>query len=177
MNNKPKKINKTKTNLIYDIVIFFVFLVSYDPEITGVALHEWMGVAFAGSIIVHLLLHWKWIVQITKRLFSRLPDKTRMNYFLNLLLLVDVAGITFTGFMISGTVLPVFGMRAPRTEFWLDLHEFFAGAGAALIGSHLALHWKWLLNAGKRFILSPLDLVGAAPKPRPQYQNIQQKEI
>lgn len=177
MKNKPKKINKTKANFLLDIVLFFVFLTTYDPDITGDTLHEWMGLGFGTMIVVHLLMHWKWIVQVTKRFFGKLPTKTRINYILNLLLFIDVVNIGFSGMMISESVLPTFGFRGPGTDFWENTHEMFAEASIVLVGAHLALHWKWLLNAAKRFVLTPLDLVSTVTKRKPQLQTIQQKEI
>jgi hypothetical protein len=31
-------------------------------------LHIWVGVALVIMVVVHLLLHWRWIVSVTKRL-------------------------------------------------------------------------------------------------------------
>jgi len=32
--------------------------------------HDWSGIIFILLVIVHLVLHWKWIVCITKNIFS-----------------------------------------------------------------------------------------------------------
>ena len=63
--------NRNKTNLIVDSAIFLAFLVALAPRFSGLALHEWLGVAFGGAIVTHLLLHWQWIVEVTKRLCER----------------------------------------------------------------------------------------------------------
>lgn len=108
--NKP---NRSKVNLVVDIVIFLAFLIATAPHFTGIAIHEWLGLAFGAAIVTHLLLHWQWIVETTKRIFSKLPGKTRLNYALNILLFIDVTLIAFTGIMISKSALPT------RGSLWL----------------------------------------------------------
>lgn len=108
--NKP---NRSKVNLVVDIVIFVAFLIATAPHFTGIAIHEWLGLAFGAAIVTHLLLHWQWIVETTKRIFSKLPGKTRLNYALNILLFIDVTLIAFTGIMISKSALPT------RGSLWL----------------------------------------------------------
>jgi hypothetical protein len=34
-------------------------------------IHDWGGVLMGMAALVHLILHWRWIVAMTKRLFTR----------------------------------------------------------------------------------------------------------
>ena len=34
-------------------------------------LHDWGGIAMTVLVIVHIVLHWKWIVVMTKKLFGK----------------------------------------------------------------------------------------------------------
>ncbi|MBA7641135.1 hypothetical protein ES703_48808 [subsurface metagenome] len=36
-------------------------------------LHDWVAVALLVMIIIHLILHWKWIVYVTKSYFKEKP--------------------------------------------------------------------------------------------------------
>ena len=38
---------------------------------TWVDIHTWAGLIFIIVVILHLILHWKWIVVMTKNLFKR----------------------------------------------------------------------------------------------------------
>ena len=38
---------------------------------TWITLHDWVGVALAIVIVLHLVLHWHWIVYMTKKLFQK----------------------------------------------------------------------------------------------------------
>ena len=55
----------TKNNLILDITIFAAFLAIASPKLTGNTIHEWLALALAAAIVVHLLFHWKWLVTIS----------------------------------------------------------------------------------------------------------------
>lgn len=44
------------------------FLFSRDMWIT---LHDWVGVVLVIAVIIHLILHWKWIVHMTKSFFKQ----------------------------------------------------------------------------------------------------------
>lgn len=37
---------------------------------TWTDIHMWLAVIFMGLVVIHLALHWKWIMQVTSRLFS-----------------------------------------------------------------------------------------------------------
>jgi hypothetical protein len=63
-------------------------------------------------------------------------------------------------------VLPVFGLQIATNPAWRFLHSSAADFSLLLIGLHLALHWKWILNTTKRYMIAPL-------KRRTQPQNLQ----
>ncbi len=73
------------------------FLVSFAPYSTGIPIHEWLGLAVGGVIIVHLLLHWDWIVKTTRSLFNTDPRRKRINYLLNTLIFMDTVIVIFSG--------------------------------------------------------------------------------
>jgi cytochrome b len=155
--------NRNKTNLIVDIAIFLAFLVAMAPHFSGMALHEWLGIAFGAAIITHLLLHWQWLVEVTKRFFSKTQWSARINYILNALLFIDITLIIFSGLMISEVALPFVGIQLAQSGSWRGLHGTAANLFLVLVGLHVALHWQWIVNMFKRFVLTPL-----APRRAPQ---------
>jgi len=159
-----KKSNATKTNLIVDIGLFTSFLIAMAPEATGLLIHEWLGIAFGAAIVGHLLLHWKWLVQVTRRFFGKLPPQTRGNYILNTLLFVDVIFVILSGLMISQVATPSLGQG--NAGIWYGLHETSANLSMLLVAGHLALHWKWILNAIKRYAIKPVISIGQVRKPQ-----------
>jgi cytochrome b len=151
-----KKISLANVNLLFDIVIFTAFLLSLDPHATGHAIHEWLGIALIAAIVTHLLLHWKWIVQVTTRFFRKLSMQARLNYILNALFFVDFTILVFTGLMISETALPTLGIYIARDKSLRRLHTLSADLIVLIVGLHVAIHWKLIFNAIKRYILRPI---------------------
>ena len=58
---------------------------------------------------IQVLLHWSWVIEISKRFFGKAQTIARVNYVLNLLLFLMITTIIFTGLMISETVMPLRG--------------------------------------------------------------------
>jgi hypothetical protein len=144
--------NRNRTNLIVDSAIFVAFLVAMAPHFSGMAVHEWLGIAFGAAIVTHLLLHWQWIVEVTKRFFGKAQWSARVNYILNALLFVDITLIIFSGLMISEVALPLIGIEPGQGGAWRGLHETTANLFLLLVGLHVALHWHWIVNMVKRLI-------------------------
>jgi Domain of unknown function (DUF4405) len=149
------KTSSTLRNLLVDGTIFVGFLLATDPHATGQAIHEWLGIAFGVGIITHLLLHWKWIVNVVKRFFSRLPGQVRINALLNSLLFSAMTLIIFSGIMISKVVLSTFGLTGQHDGIWRVVHSTATNIALLLMGLHVALHWKWIVNALKRYLWQP----------------------
>ena len=159
-----------KTNLLIDIGIFGVFLVGANPNLTGLALHEWLGLALAGTLVVHLLLHWRWIATVTLHFFRQLIHDSRLQYVVDLALFISFTTVMMSGLMISRIVLPFLGIALTRNPAWLPLHNLSANATLALIAVHTALHWDWVVKTFKRYLVDPVAgllhgkrLPGSAP--------------
>lgn len=123
------------------------------PQATGIPIHEFVGFLVIIPLIVHLIMDWRWIVNITKRLFKKVPAETRFNYFLDWLLFFLFVVATFTGVLISEAALPAFGINLVIDPFWSQLHDMSANLMTIVLGVHLAMHWKWIVTNVKKYIL------------------------
>ena len=112
--HQTKTKNQTKTKLIIDVIIFTAFLIAMDPHSSGIAVHEWLATSLIAALVVHLLLSWDWITQVTRRFLSRTNTQSRINYILNWFLFIDGTVIMLSGFMISESVLPFLGITLPH---------------------------------------------------------------
>ncbi|MBK8988346.1 MAG: DUF4405 domain-containing protein [Chloroflexi bacterium] len=142
----------TKQNLWVNLAIVSGFLVALQPHLTGMAIHEWLSLALAGAFLTHILLHWRWVYQTTRRFFSKLARQSRINFILNLVLLTAFTLIIFSGLMISEEVLPFLGLQGTHGGGWKWLHTTSADAVVWLVGLHIALHWKWIVSASKKYL-------------------------
>lgn len=154
--------NQTKTKLVVDLLLFGAFLIAMDPRSSGISVHEWLATSLFGVLIVHLLLSWDWIVQVTRRFIGKIHTQSRINYILNGLLFIDGTVIMLSGFMISQAVLPSLGIQLPRNFAWRGLHELSTNLFLVLLGLHTAFHWSWVVNAFKRYVFQPIGHVFSA---------------
>lgn len=165
MHVERKQRNQNTINLAVDSTIFVAFLIAMAPHFSGTAVHEWLSIAFGAAIITHLLLHWQWLVEVTKRFFTRTQWSARINYLLNTLLFIAMTIVIFTGLMISEVALPVFGVHMASGGVWRGLHETSANVVVIIVGLHIALHWQWIVNTVKRYVIAPLLPRRRAPQP------------
>jgi hypothetical protein len=101
--------NKTKLNYSLDAVIGVAFALSavtgmafllmgsggyqggrnpgFATELLGISrttwsdLHTWASLVMIAGVVVHLVLHWKWIVCVTKQMVPSRPRRTREHPF------------------------------------------------------------------------------------------------
>lgn len=146
-----------KTNFIIDLTVFLGFLLALEPRLTGTPIHEWFTLAFAGMLVIHLLIHWQWVVNITKRFFANPLHITRLNYLLAALIFVGFIGIVTSGLMISENVLPALGLHGSNNFAWRQIHETVTNLTLLLVALHFALHWDWIKNAVRRLFITPFQ--------------------
>jgi hypothetical protein len=146
----------TKKKLILDITMFGAFLVVSNPHLTGMTVHEWLGVSLIGALITHLLFNWEWIVNVGRTFFKKLWHQSRLNFVVDTAFFIVMTGVLFSGLMISESVLPTLGIQLNASRNWRSIHFMLSDASVILLGLHFALHWKWVANNVGRYIVNPV---------------------
>ena len=131
-----------------DAVALAVYLAAATPALTGVAVHEWLGIGVFVVFFVHAVQHAGWIAD-TVRAAVRAPARVA-NLALDALILAAFMVVTVSGLLISGAVLPAFGLYADGYYFWDPLHAIAAKALLALLLVHVVVHWKWIYSFFKK---------------------------
>lgn len=114
--NSARRWSSNKVNLWFDIAIFIAALLAPVMTFTGLAIHEWLGIGLGLAIVTHLLLHWQWIAQTTKRFFGRTNWTARLNYLVNSLFFIDLTIIVVTGLLMSEVALRQLGITLPESN-------------------------------------------------------------
>ena len=133
-------------------MLFLGFVFVYSDDFTGLGLHEWIGIAFGTALLVHLSLHWDWVVRTTRHMFTA-SGRRRFMWLMNFMLAADLVLCIGSGIVISG--LRIFGVTFSGDEFWASLHGTTAVVAIALIGIHVGLDWRWMTNALRRMTTRP----------------------
>jgi hypothetical protein len=131
-----------------DAAILTGFIVAYSFNFTGDAIHEWVGLALGLVLVVHLTLHWDWVVRATRNLIRR-RGLDRVIWLVNLALLLAMTLCVMSGLLISRAALPELGIIVLNTAFWSHLHELTAEATLGLVPVHVALRWKWIVAVAR----------------------------
>ncbi len=144
--------SKMKINFFLDLLIVIVYLLIMEPLFTGITLHEWIGLGVGVAFIIHILLHWKWVVEATKRLFKKFPKKAKLNYLLDLLMLIGSFFIILSSFYIARTIdFSWLGLGFGVYSFtWFQVHVASSFLVLIVIGIHIGLHWQWTTCSFKR---------------------------
>lgn len=145
-----KKINFVKFTL--DLIMGIIFSLLFNKNVLGgLKFHEIAGLAVGFAVLVHIIFNLKWVKNVTLSIFSKkITFRTRIGYILNMLLLLDMALIIICGICISKILFPGLGLQ--NGFFNQRTHIAAAYIGLALIGIHLGLHWKWVMNVFKKII-------------------------
>lgn len=142
--------------LLVDAGLFFLFAIVINVPLTGIPIHEWLGIAIAITMIVHLVQHGDWIASIGRKLFIRTSLQNRVNYLLMVGLFIGFASITISGLLISEAALPFLGIDVTATPFWFWVHVSSVGWVIALTAIHTAMNWRWIVSATERLVFAPL---------------------
>jgi len=146
----------TKKKLILDVTMFGAFLAISNPHLTGMTIHEWLGVSLIAALVTHLLFNWEWIVNVGKTFFKKLWHQSRLNFVVDAAFFIVMTGVLFSGLMISKSVLPTLGIQLAASGSWKSIHFMLSDASVILLGLHFALHFKWVITNLGRYVVNPI---------------------
>ena len=127
-----------------DCWLLVAFAPLQTPRTTSLAGHEWLGVAFAAVIAVHLLVNWQWITATLRRIMVPGSSRARVNTLLNGALFICMALTVLSGLAISEVLLPPIGLRPSDLQAWRQIHSLLAAMSVVIVGIHLGLNWDWI---------------------------------
>ena len=116
---------------------------------TRIAFHEWLGIGLGVVLLVHLTLHWDWVVRTTRKLL-RPGGRERFVWLVNLLLLLSMTLCIASGILISEVALPGLGITLPASSFWRQMRGTTATLTLILVPIHAALRWRWIVAVARR---------------------------
>ena len=135
---------------LIDIVLVIVFPLLYALLLTGLQLHELAGLFFFSLMIVHLHTSWSWILKAQKKWVAQKDWKPRVNFLLNAVLFMLIAGQIVSGLVISRFILSAFGISTINDYRWRSLHLECSRLSVLVISLHIALNWKRIVFYTRR---------------------------
>ncbi|MCB0165510.1 MAG: DUF4405 domain-containing protein [Anaerolineae bacterium] len=125
-------------------------------------IHVWAGIGLLIGSVVHLVWHWQWISCIADRIFGKVAQQARLNFWLDTLLFTFFLLVNGSGLLIE-FILPSGGFQGGRNPFynmtflalarqdWRVLHLWAGLALIIILMVHLALHWHWIACVIRRY--------------------------
>ena len=158
-----KDASRSRLKLGLDSFLFLSFLLVSAPQATGVAVHEWISFAFIPVLLAHLLLSWEWIVGVSASFFRRLRAEPRFNYLLDALLFLVMTLALGSGVAVSEAALPALGVSGDVDSFWLSVHKLTATVLFPLLGIHIAMHGRWIVQSVRNVLSRPVARAAETP--------------
>jgi len=140
---------KLAMSLAIDGMMLVAFGALQSCRLTGVPVHEWLGLAFLLLAITHLVIHGRWVESRAPKLLRGGSVRGRSSVLLNLLLGIAMAVAITSGFFMSKVLLP--NQLTPAAYgSWHRLHEQSSNLSLLLIGLHVALNWDLIAGGIRR---------------------------
>ena len=141
---------KTLMNAVIDCGLLVVFLITTAPQLTGISWHEWLSLALGGVVVVHIVLHWQWIVAVVMHFMTKTTWPGRLSFILNVLLFIAFTLVIYSGVAISEAAMPFLGVQVFDNRAWRFLHHTLSNISLIIIAMHVAIHWQWIVNLFRR---------------------------
>ncbi len=148
--SRRRVLARTRLDFWLDALLLAAYTLAYSLGFTGIAVHEWLGIGLGVVLLVHLTLHWDWVIRTTQKLLRR-NGRERFIWLVNLLLLVSMTLCIASGILISEVALPGLGITVPASFFWRQMHDTTATITLILVPIHAALRWRWIVGVARRF--------------------------
>ena len=129
--------------LLFDVILLALFITELSFYYLPKNLHEIFGAVMAAAVVVHVAINFRRFIS----LFKNVTPKKFFAIEVNLALLVGTAIILFTGVCMSNFLFPDAASPAFRRSMTIhNLHTSMPYIMMILIGMHIGLHWREILQ-------------------------------
>ena len=134
------KMNITKRIVDVCMIVLLLCLMAY--QVTGEALHEWIGMGMTLTVILHQILNHRWYASLFKGKYN--PTRIVMTV-VNVILIASFILTAFCGMSMSGYAVPFLYGMAP-VSFVRRMHLSMSHWSFVMMGIHLGLHIRTLFT-------------------------------
>ena len=123
-------------------------------------IHHWIGFLFFIFAVIHINLHWQWLVAITNHIIKKRGKKELKSfkktgvYIVDIALFISIFLVITTGIIKFPGFLPFLGINpltVPLNELSL-IHDWSGVISVALGLIHIIQHFKWIVSTTKHYI-------------------------
>lgn len=150
---------------------FYGITILFDRH-TWEDLHTWTGVAMIAVALIHLIIHWKWVLGMTRRVYHQLLGHGAMNSGTRFNVLIDgLIAVSFFICTVSGLYFLFFPEGAGTVSLvfdsvvWDMLHTWSGVVMIVAAVIHFGIHWNWVMKVSYR-IFNSLGSIRISKQPQ-----------
>ena len=114
-------------------------------------LHEWSGIALGILILTHLVLHWKWIFNMTKKIPKIIKrNKKTLKYFNDIGMLISFLLVFITGVIKFPALEVDRAILSNYSILFVTIHDWAGIILVILALLHIILNWSWIVATTKK---------------------------
>ena len=133
-------------------------------------LHTWGGLFMIAAAVIHLSLHWNWVISMSRRIYRQITGQCKwmnkrslFNVVIDFVIALSFTAAAFSGiyFLFSPGGQQVKLQTYPQILFsrttWDLIHTW---AGIILIVAaviHFAIHWQWVVKVTRKISFGLFD--------------------
>ncbi len=131
-----------KFKIIIDMLLFIITIALFNIGLVGNLMHEILGTVMAILIVVHIILNFKWIKQVTKN-FKKTNAKTKIMYIVDIFIMIIYLGTIICGILIANEI---FNFHMSSSLGLVLTHLTLGRLAIITMFIHLGLHLDRILK-------------------------------
>ncbi|MEV5030240.1 DUF4405 domain-containing protein [Paenibacillus sp. LPE1-1-1.1] len=131
--------------LFIDVTMTVLMLVAMAYQMTGILIHEVVGVILLVLFIAHNILNRRWYKTLLKGKFDL---RRILSIMVNLLFLVSMAAVLISSIPISREVLTFIPIK--NDTIFMQIHVMTSYWGFIIMAVHIGMSWGTIINAMRR---------------------------
>lgn len=131
-----------KIRLVIDISMFFLTFFLMNVNLISPLWHEIFGIVISVLIVIHLILNFRWIKNITKNI-KKVKNQTRLLYFVDILTFFSYLVTIVIGILIS---ISIFNFSTSYNPYLMLMHHITGRLSLSLMLLHLGLHLNRIIS-------------------------------
>jgi hypothetical protein len=134
------------------IIIFISFLICFFMNITGLAIHQWIGILCGVVVSYHLLAHRDWVKAVTLRFFRNTSSQARLFYLIDFALLIGFGVMIGTGLLISTWL----NLSLASYASWRTVHILASITTLLAVVIKIGVHARWIICTASKMLQRPV---------------------
>jgi hypothetical protein len=143
--------NKQKNRWWLNAALFAGLILACFVNLTGLALHQWIGIIAGAAALYHLIDHMEWVEAARQRFFGRIAPRARAYFLIDAALLVGFFIMVGTGLVMSTWL----NLSLANYAAWRSLHLTATITTLVITALKVVLHRNWILQVARKWVFSP----------------------